>query len=96
MFSVTTSRGEYDVLFNQELNEQLLIHIPEDSFVIIDSYIYKNYPLFSEIIPKDKIYILDAKENTKTLKTCEEIISLLTTRGFKRNHKLVAIGGGTT
>jgi len=96
MFSVTTSRGEYYVVFNQELNEQLQIHIPEDSFVIIDSYIYKNYPLFSKIISKDKIYILDAKEDTKTLKTCEEIISLLTTRGFKRNHKLVAIGGGIT
>jgi 3-dehydroquinate synthase len=96
MFSVTTSRGEYNVLFNQELNKKLQIHIPEDSFVIIDSYIYKNYPLFSEILPKDKIYILDAKEDTKTLKTCEEIISLLTTSGFKRNHKLVAIGGGIT
>jgi 3-dehydroquinate synthase len=32
----------------------------------------------------------------KTLESCQELINILISRGFKRNHKLVAVGGGIT
>lgn len=90
---VKSHKGTYKVEINDKINFSFL-H-PND-FVIVDKNISNLYPklLFSH--PKSKIYEFTAIEENKTVKQCLEIIDVLTTSGFKRNHKIVAIGGGIT
>jgi 3-dehydroquinate synthase len=92
---VKSYRREYMVNF-ASLNSNLLDSYDENTCVIVDSNIYMIYPLIKESFNSSKTYVIEANEQTKTLKTCEQVISFLISVGFKRNHKLLAIGGGIT
>ena len=92
---IKSYRREYTVDFCN-LTADLLNSYDDSTFVIIDFNIYKNYPLFEQCFDKSKMYVIEASERTKTLKTCEEIIRFLISNQFKINHKLLAVGGGVT
>ena len=92
---IKSHRREYTVDFCN-LNKELLNFYDDSTRIIIDSNIYKKYPIFKQYFDASSMYIIEASEQTKTLKTCEEIISFLISSNFKRNHKLLAIGGGIT
>jgi|TARA_R110000796_G_scaffold44505_3_gene108492 3-dehydroquinate synthase len=69
--------------------------ILKDDFVIIDKNVYNLYPELKNKLGK-RIYLLEANENNKCLNQAETIIAALVEGGFKKNHRLVAIGGGVT
>ena len=92
---IKSHRREYTVDFCN-LNKELLNFYDDNTRIIIDSNIYKKYPIFKQYFDASNMYIIEASEQTKTLKTCEEIINFLISGNFKRNHKLLAIGGGIT
>jgi len=94
MFNVESHKGTYCVLFDASLQKVVKKHIHNKDFLVIDANIYNKYPIIHQNIDKDRIYIIEASEGVKTLRTCQELIDVLISYGFKRNHKLVAVGGG--
>lgn len=70
-----------------------LIH--NDSFFIIDKKILDIYSeLFRPIVSSKRYIAINANEHTKTIATCVHLIEILIKEKVRRNHQLVAIGGG--
>jgi 3-dehydroquinate synthase len=90
---IKSYRRDYAVNF-APIDEDLLSSYDNNTFVIIDSNIEKLYPVFREYFAPEKMIIVEALEQNKTLQMCEKIITILSSRNFRRNHKLLAIGGG--
>tara|TARA_R110002020_G_scaffold269152_4_gene484472 strand:+ start:607 stop:1647 length:1041 start_codon:yes stop_codon:yes gene_type:complete len=88
---IKSHRGNYRVVFDNSD-----IKIENSSFVLIDSNVNKLYPSLTFGIDPDKIIIIEASEENKSLEFCKNLISLLLDKGIKKNHKLIAIGGGIT
>jgi 3-dehydroquinate synthase len=90
---VNSYRGEYTFEFSN-LTNSLVEGLVDRSFLVIDANIYRLYPIFSEVFSSDNTFVVTASEETKTLKTCTGLVELLVNKGFKRNHRLIAVGGG--
>lgn len=67
------------------------------AFFVIDEMLYGLYAQkLLEHIPQDRLFLLTAVEENKTIETALRICELLTSRPEKRNLHLVSIGGGIT
>lgn len=87
--NIKSHRHEYNVNFdNPEIT------IDSNSFVIIDSNIQNLYPSLLDGISEERIVVVTAAEENKSLNFCQKLISNLIDRQIKKNNKLVAIGGG--
>lgn len=84
-------RGEYTFQFS-DLTEKLVGSLASKSFLVIDSNVYRLYPIFGRMFSSDNTFVVMASEEAKTLKTCSGLVNLLVEKGFKRNHRLVAVG----
>lgn len=90
--SIKSNFNDYYVLF-----DECKSYIEEDidnNFFIIDSNIFKLYFHFFKKIPENKKYIIDAIEENKTILESHNIIEFLIHNNFKKNSKLIAVGGG--
>ena len=92
---IQSYRRQYEVVFAY-LNTRLVNSLVKDTFLIIDSNVDKFYPEIAAYFNHDRIVVIEASEKTKTLTGCEEVLKLLVERGMKKNHKLLAVGGGVT
>ncbi len=96
-FNVKSLFGTYQVQFINEtlttLNSEL---IPGD-VIIVDNTIYSLYhkQLF-ENIKANKIIVVEANEQTKSYQGIIPVIQNLIENGFKKNHRIIAVGGGIT
>ena len=65
------------------------------AFFIVDDRVYRLYrdALFQEL-PKDRLFLLTAVEENKTIEKALEICEALTELREKRNIHLVSVGGG--
>lgn len=86
---IKSHRGNYKVIFDNSD-----IKIENNSFVLIDSNVNKLYPSLTLGLDSNKVIIIEANEENKSLDFCKNLISYLFSKGIKKNHKLVAIGGG--
>ena len=84
-FTVKSSIRNYDVIFDSIEN----IQFDENDFIIIDSYLGENY----NIHHKNLIAVYSSEKNKEYL-ALSSIIDKLIERGFKRNNRLIGIGGG--
>jgi len=86
----------YEVSFEKDFKFfKRLIKIEKKVFVI-DKNVYKLYKKVFKDIKKDELFLLDAIEQKKTLKSVEKIYKFLATKDAKRNITLISIGGGIT
>ena len=83
-FTVKSSIKNYDVIFDTFENT---IDIEDGDCVIIDSKINVD-------IECDNIVLIDASELAKEYSYIFDIINKIVNNGFKRNNRLIAIGGG--
>lgn len=90
---IKSYRRKYKVMF-QQLSESLVENVKEKSFLIIDSNVDKYFPLFRSKFDEHNIFVVEANEQNKSLQTCTALVERLVSQGFKRNHKLIAVGGG--
>ena len=72
-----------------------LLKINKKVFVI-DKNVYKIYKKLFKNIKSDELFLLDAVEGKKTLKSVEKIYKFLATKDAKRNITMISIGGGIT
>ncbi|MFH2047088.1 MAG: AroB-related putative sugar phosphate phospholyase (cyclizing) [Pseudomonadota bacterium] len=86
---------DYRVLFVEDFVILLQEYADQGAFFIIDSLILEIYGTrISSVVPQDRILVIKANERNKTINKCQEIIETLVEAKFRRNDRLIAIGGG--
>lgn len=97
-FTVKSSIQDYSVFFTEEAAKELREVYGHGDVVVIDKVVKDAYPKLFEgdVIPEDKVIVIDATESTKSYQGVEPIINQLIEMGFRKNHSLIAIGGGIT
>ncbi len=96
-FSVKSSVHNYEVKFVSDVNSILKDEINNNDAIIIDSNVKNNYPdLLKNIKTNHILIVIEANEIQKSYDKLIPIIKQLIINGFKRNHKLIGIGGGIT
>lgn len=86
----------YDVDFisNLQLVESFISD--KTTYFVIDKNIYSLYKNELKNLPDDRLYLLDAVEQKKTIDTVIDICEKMTAMPTKRNTHLISIGGGIT
>lgn len=96
-FKVKSKIHDYSVVFINNFEETLLKELKKGDFIIIDSKVKNLYFQKIDAILENNAYIeIDATEKQKSYFGIIPIIQTLITNGFKKNHRLIAIGGGIT
>ncbi len=96
-FVVKSNIHDYEVNFIGDVQEKLLEILSEGDFIIIDDKVKKLYPEWFDIVLAQYSYIsINATEQQKSYQEVEPIINNLIENGFRKNHRLIAIGGGIT
>jgi 3-dehydroquinate synthase len=94
---IKSSIHDYNVFFTDDFIMFLLNHAGENDICIIDKTIYQLYKKHFNKIPSHcKIFLIEPSENQKEYSKLSSIIKFLIENEFRKNHKLIAIGGGIT
>ena len=93
--TVKSYKKEYTVKYVDAINDEILQPLSNE-FLVIDENINNLYPHIRKHFNENKTYVFKASESSKTLKFCTELLNFLVESGFKRNNKLIAVGGGIT
>lgn len=96
-FTVKSVRHNYEVKFIEDTKETLNSILREGDFIIVDKKIKELYSReLSTILTSFRHIGIEAAEKQKSYQGVEPIINTLINNGFRKNHRLVAIGGGIT
>ncbi len=96
-FKISSVVNDYDVSFVDTFSTILTEILLEGDVIIIDSKVRKLYSKqLDTILAQVKHIIIDANEKQKSYQGLIPIIEELINGGFRKNHRLIAIGGGIT
>ncbi|WP_153798940.1 AroB-related putative sugar phosphate phospholyase (cyclizing) [Foetidibacter luteolus] len=96
-FTVKSIIHDYEVNFIEDTKAVLEQEIKEGDFIIIDNKIKELYKdELGEILAANKFIGIDATEPQKSYQGAEPVLKHLIENGFRKNHRLIAIGGGIT
>ncbi len=96
-YSIKSSIHDYDVEFIDNTSEVLKNEISPGDYIIIDNKIKDLYgDELQHILDSVQYLGIDASEPQKSYEGLMPIIKLLIENGFKKNNRLIAIGGGIT
>ena len=96
-FSIKSMFRTYKVNFINNSKVILDRELTEGDFIIIDNNIRRLYPHLLENLPSNlQYYGIDATEEQKSYEGLIPVINHLISNNFKKNHRLVALGGGIT
>ena len=96
-FKVKSIVHDYEVKFIEDAINTLRKEIRAGDVVIVDNRITHHYPQIAECIPENNFHIgIDAHEKQKSYEGLIPIINTLIKSGFRKNHRLIGIGGGIT
>lgn len=85
----------YDVHFIGDFTLPLQGLVDQHAFFVIDAIVWDIYrEKLKGVISEGRLLLVEANERNKTIGKCQEIIEILVGRNFRRNDRLVAIGGG--
>lgn len=92
---IKSYRGQYLLSYH---NMQSLLRVldNEENFLVMDREIDRLYPKIKQITNPERLILIEASEDSKTIDYINPLISTLIELGFKKNNCLVAIGGGIT
>lgn len=92
MIKVKSHRGKYEVHFVSI--DKIDITRLSKTYLVIDASVDKYYPALRALFPEDRIVVIEATEENKTLSACERVIESLVERNIKKDNYLLAVGGG--
>ena len=96
-FTIKSSIHDYQVKFVDDFIPLLKRKITEDDFVIIDKKVVDLYgDKLKNVLDESKTIFLEATESQKSYLGVAPVIKDLIKKGFRKNNKLIAIGGGIT
>jgi len=85
----------YSIEFVNDIFKKVADEPREKSFLIIDSNIYELFrDKINELGMNDNFLVVEATEEHKSYNYCSNIIERLIKKKIRRNHRIVAIGGG--
>ena len=83
----------YEVNFDKSISKYINSIIGDDDILIIDSKVFNLYSsLFNTI--NNKLIIIESSEKAKSYLEIETIIHQIVEFGFRKNNRLIAVGGG--
>lgn len=96
-FTVKSNIHDYEVHFINDVKATLASELKDGDFIIIDNKVKALYPEWFEEALDNYNYIgIDASEPQKSYQEVEPVINTLIENGFRKNHRLIAVGGGIT
>jgi len=96
-FTIKSKIHDYSVEFIADVKATLTKELKKGDFIIIDNKVKFNYPeWFEEVLINHNYIAIDASEPQKSYQEVEPVINSLIERGFRKNHRLIAVGGGIT
>jgi 3-dehydroquinate synthase len=96
-FNVKSRVHDYSVRFIEDTKESLSHELKEGDFIIIDRKIVDLYTTeLMGILDQYQHIIIDATEKQKSYQELIPVIQYLIENGFRKNNRLVGIGGGIT
>lgn len=92
---IKSNLKEYKVCLEENFGFIQEIMKLDNCYIVIDKNVYEIYKkdLFLEI-PQEKISIIEATEENKTIETVLQLCEILTQLSAKRNIQLISFGGG--
>jgi len=82
------------VYFISNTESSLKKILNKNDLIIVDDYILKNYTHLNILKKKNKILSVNSNEKSKSFNNLNSIIDNLIKNNFKKNNKIIAIGGG--
>ncbi len=96
-FKIKSTIHDYEVAFIDNTKEILLSELKEGDFIIVDNKIQELYKdELNDILENFRHIGLVAAEPQKSYQGAMPVMQHLIENGFRKNHRLVAIGGGIT
>jgi 3-dehydroquinate synthase len=96
-FKIKSIIHDYIVQFIHDFAQTLGSELRDGDFLIIDNKIKNLYPDdLAPFLDKYRTICIDANEQQKSYEGVIPLIQSLINEGFRKNHRLVAIGGGIT
>ena len=94
---VQSYKHTYEVRFGEEFSTALKEILLPGDVVTVDARILKLYhDRLSPILAATRHYVVEPSEDQKSYRGIEPFIEYLLESGFRKNNRLVAIGGGIT
>ena len=92
---IKSFKGEYSVIFQSDWLKDTSLNSLSGAHHIIDSNVARIYAAqLAPILKDEKTILIDATEDNKSIERVIPVLNSLVNNGAKRNHKLIAIGGG--
>jgi len=92
--TINSHRRRYSIKFFKEAPPKEIQRLSKSNFLIIDEKVNDLYPIFASHFSKESIFVIESKESHKTLESVELLVSFLLKNNFKRNQKIIGVGGG--
>ncbi len=94
-FSVKSLRRDYSVTFVDDFAAALAAALRPGDTLLVDRRLAELYAgRLEPLLAQSPHLLLKASEGQKEFSRLSEIITFLVEKGFRKNHRLVAIGGG--
>lgn len=95
LLEIQSHTGLYTASFDDRAISRLNDDVGPDSHFIIDKHVAELYaqPL-ANILSSPSVLLIEAKEPNKSLELMPQYVNHLVAQGVRRDHDLVAIGGG--
>ncbi len=96
-FKIKSILRPYQVMWKDEVDvcleiNNILSQNPKN-FLLIDKVVYELHK-DNIMAERERVYIVEASEDAKTLEGCMKLVDFLQTRGFSKSDILVVVGGG--
>ncbi len=92
---VTSGQGDYEVFWLDDPREAFANAMSPEAFVVADRRVWSLYADgFKDLVPFDRLLLVEANEDSKTLDGVTRVIDWLQEKGADRSSVLVAVGGG--
>ena len=95
--TIRSHKGVYTVSFEEDALERLNAELPGNAHFIIDRRVAELYrDRFENVLASASVLLVEAVEANKSLECFPAYVDHLVARRIRRDHSLIAIGGGIT
>lgn len=95
LMKIKSYTGEYEV-FSHDGSIESVFNSNDKIHLIVDKNVAKLYPEVKALTEKYKTVFIEASEQNKSFDRISDYIDQLLEFGIKKNHRIVAFGGGIT
>jgi len=95
MLTIQSHKGPYTATFDPSALTKLEENVPANAHFLIDAHVADLYAAqMKNILTHRSVLLIDALESNKSLERMPDYVAHLVGKGLRRDHRLIAIGGG--